>query len=466
VSDRQDTAHATSPALAAIVVAGIALRLLASGGDLWLDEIWSLRQVQGVHGALAALTIPHDNSHPLNALFLYFLGDAPQLAYRLLAVTSGGCTILLAAWIGRDRVGSLLAAGLIALSFPMLVYSSEARGYMPAVAAAMAAYLITRRILVAARWPTIVGFWIASVIGLLSHYAFAQVLVAIGAWAVWHLWSREHDRRAAVRLLIAMFAVPAAALALLYAGVLSHMRIGGGPVLRTSVVLADTIGWTLGLPTTWLVPGLLLALLVIGCEIAALRRDGDDAWLFLLVLVVVMPAVVTIVRPPILYARYFLLSIAFLVLALASLTTRLLRRGGVAAALGVALLALVCGGNAWRDVLFLREGRGSYRAALAWMVQQTPRRTITITSTNDFAVRQEVDFHARALATTGNAVAYQPLRTLPRAGADWLIVRRELHDPDSETTVEDAHGNTYDLRGTFPSYGPSGADWVLYARRP
>jgi hypothetical protein len=422
--------------------------------------------VQGVHGALAALTIPHDNSHPLNALFLYFLGDAPQLAYRLLAVTSGGCTILLAAWIGRDRVGSLLAAGLIALSFPMLVYSSEARGYMPAVAAAMAAYLITRRVLVAPRWPTLLAFWLVSVIGLLSHYAFVQVLVGIVAWSAWHAARRARDRRSAALRLVWMHAVPLAALALLYAGVLSHMRIGGGPVLPTSVVLGDTITWTMGLPTSWLVPGLLVALLVTGFEIAALRREDDDAWLFLLILVVVIPAAVTILRPPILYPRYFLLSVAFLLLMLASLTARLVQRGGVAAALGVALLALVCTGNVWRDVRFLQHGRGSYRAALAWMARQTPGRTITVTSSNDFAVRQEVQFHARGLAEPGTTFAYQPLRVVPRAGTDWLIVRREPHTPASEATVEDAHGNPYDLRRTFSSYGPSGADWELYARRP
>src|SRR5208283_5094387 len=59
--------------VAALVAAGLAVRLWCARGPLWLDEIWSIEN-------LAPLTrfwqvfwgISHDNNHFLNSLWLYF----------------------------------------------------------------------------------------------------------------------------------------------------------------------------------------------------------------------------------------------------------------------------------------------------------------------------------------------------------------------------------------------------------
>lgn len=86
-----------------------------------------------------------------------------------------------------------------------------------------------------------------------------------------------------------------------------------------------------------------------------------------------------------------------------------------------------------------------------------------VTGSNDFAVGHEITFHGRAVPG-GERILYQPIRTLPRRGTDWLIVRREMLDPEPASAVEDPHGNRYVLRRRLPSYGPSGADWYVDAR--
>lgn len=451
---------------AAIVAVGVAIRGAAARSDLWLDEIWSLALVRGAGSALDVLRIAHDNSHPLNSLYLWMLGDgAPAPCYRLLALASGIATIVLALRIGRTKgpMGSLVAGTMVALSFPLVIYSSEARGYMIAVAAAFGAFLLARRLLAAPRWPARLGFWLTCVVGLLAHYAFLQVLVALGLWSTAALWRSTRDRRRALAELFRMHVVPLAALAMLYVTTLARVRLGGGPKLPLDSIVGQTVGWALGLPFSWTGIAVSLAVLALALELWSMRREGDDAWIFFLALVVVVPVLVMALRPPLLYPRYFLPSVAFLVLILASLITRLLRRGGIASLAGVVLLVVFCSVNTTRIAWFLRDTRGSYRSALVWMASESPRSRATITGSNDFALRHEISFHGRALPA-GKRVDYVPLRRVPRGGADWLIVRREQRAPEPDATVQDQHGNDYVLRARFPFYARTGAEWFVYAR--
>lgn len=451
-------------AIGAILATGALLRSVASGGDLWLDEIWSLEHVRRAAGPLGVLLIAHDNSHPLNSLYLYALGDrAPQIAYRLLALASGLAAIALAGRIGarHGTAGALLASGAIALSFPMVVYSSEARGYMPVVALAFCAFLLVESLHAAPRWRTRIAFWGICVGGLLSHHVFVEMLAALVAWSVVRAWRRRTGAIAIAQT----YLVPLVTLGALYAAVLSRLRVGGGPRLPLETILGQTVGWTFGIPVDWIgiAGSALLVLLVVSAEATTLQREGDDSWIFLVLVTLVIPLAAVVLRPPLLYPRYFLLNTAFLLLALAAQVARRLRRGGLAARLAMVVVVVFVAGNAVRDIRFLRDGRGDLRAALVWIAEQSAQRRVLLTSSNDFAVGREVGFHGRQLPA-GKSIVYQPIRNLAHKGADWLVVRREPHDPEPDDVVEDPRGNRYTLRRRFPSYGPSGADWYVYAR--
>src|SRR5471032_1187414 len=136
-------------ALGIAVAAFAALRLACLRNDLWLDEIWSLQLVGLAHSPLQILTrLRSENNHPLNSLWLYLVGPgAPEWAYRLLSWATGSAAVGLAGLLARgqfkrmhpaDPEGGAEAAGLITVllfggSYLFILYSSEARGYAPAL---------------------------------------------------------------------------------------------------------------------------------------------------------------------------------------------------------------------------------------------------------------------------------------------------------------------------------------------
>ena len=124
--------------IAAATLVGSLLRIMMARGDLWLDEAWSLKLVAGISSPWAVFwEISHDNNHFLNSLWLAWLGpDEPAWAYRIPALVLGTLAIPLAAVIGwrRGRAGAVVAAWFVALSMPLVIYGSEARGYAGLVA--------------------------------------------------------------------------------------------------------------------------------------------------------------------------------------------------------------------------------------------------------------------------------------------------------------------------------------------
>ena len=126
-------------AVAALTLLGLALRLLAARGALWLDEAWSATFAQEAVTPIGVIwRVNHDNNHILNTLWLQLLGpDATPLAQRALAIATGTAAIPLAAMFcaRRSTAAALIAALAFALSPILVTYGSEARGYAPMIAA-------------------------------------------------------------------------------------------------------------------------------------------------------------------------------------------------------------------------------------------------------------------------------------------------------------------------------------------
>ena len=79
------------------------LMIAAIRGDLWLDEVMSLKTALTAPGWLALITQnANDNNHLLNTFFLRLLGWQQHLfVYRLPAVLFGIYTIVALAWTAR-----------------------------------------------------------------------------------------------------------------------------------------------------------------------------------------------------------------------------------------------------------------------------------------------------------------------------------------------------------------------------
>src|SRR4029077_19307910 len=116
-----------------VFVVATLLRVRGAMNDLWLDEIWSLDLVREIRSPIEVFTkIHHDNNHYLNSLFMYFTGQRGNWpGYRIPAVVAGCGTVILAWLIGlrRNKSAALFSMLIVAFSYVLVLYSSEARGY-------------------------------------------------------------------------------------------------------------------------------------------------------------------------------------------------------------------------------------------------------------------------------------------------------------------------------------------------
>ena len=117
----------------ACVVAAL-IRIVAARGELWLDEVWSIRLVQESAHSLRDIVfnIKHDNNHFINSFVIYILGPGrAEWLYRAPAVLAGTLAVLVAAWTYRRKNIITISAAVVLTGFSYLLvqYSSEARGY-------------------------------------------------------------------------------------------------------------------------------------------------------------------------------------------------------------------------------------------------------------------------------------------------------------------------------------------------
>ena len=156
-------------AVAALTLLGLALRLLAARGGLWLDEAWSATFAQEVGTPLGViLQVNHDNNHILNTLWLQLVGpDATPMLQRALSIACGTATIPLAALFARRGGGAaaVVAALIFAISPILVTYGSEARGYAPMIAAMLLMLVLIDRWLEERTTPTPGGITITALLG-------------------------------------------------------------------------------------------------------------------------------------------------------------------------------------------------------------------------------------------------------------------------------------------------------------
>ncbi len=446
-----------------------AARIAAARGDLWLDEIWSLELARIAGSVVGVFTAAHhDNNHHLNTIWLLLLGpDASPLALRLPAVVASGATIAVAAASERrrDAAAALVWAVLLAGSYVLVHYGSEARGYALALLFAMICFASMEALARAGRPAHAVSFAVSAVLGLLSHLTFLYVLLAFGAWGLALALSRRTSRRSVLPIALSL-AVPATAFVALWAVDLRFLVVGGGPPYELPVVLRRLSDATLGLPggtSSWIAV-LVLALAVL--EIVRMARESDPEWTFFATVLLVGPAVVlALTRPPVLAPRYFLVAVPFLLLLLARAVSRFGRRGRVPAFLAAGAVAAFLAGNSGLVSHLLVYGRGTYREAIAFVLDQSPAGTVTVGSDNDFRNAVVLEYHAAHVAG-GERLLYLPEAEWTAAGPEWGILHRFEDDPPGPPFVDAPSGRRYLLVRVFPYAGLSGWDWYLYRLEP
>lgn len=467
--------------LALIVVVSAAVRWVGMTCDLWLDEIWSLGLVREVKAPGEILTrVLHDNNHPLNSLWLWLLPPTgPAWTFRLLSWVAGALTVLLAGLIARRQFARLHpAAGGAAAEAAGLItavlaggchllghYASEARGYAPAVAAALLAIyaLLHRETRTWVRWAVVYG--VACGLGLLSHLVMAPVMAAGLLWSAGEVLAARGRRRAEIGRLLAWHAVPWALFAAYYFGFVRRLSIGGGPDNPLVGVLGDAAAFTLGLPAEtgrWLALPVLVVVVVVA--LGLLWRWERGLAVFYLLALGVLPLLGSgLGRFQLLFPRYFIVSAAFAVLLLGYGLARLWLRGTLARVGVLAMVVLFLAGNARHGVRLGSDGRGQYRATLHYLADETAASVVTVTADADFRNRPVIGYHA-ATSGLGRRLRYVPEDRVPQSGVEWYLVHRLDGGPPPTDGVTDRWGNAYQLAKVFPHAPLSGWDWAAYRR--
>jgi hypothetical protein len=442
---------------ASFVLLAALLRAPGLFTEFWLDEIRALSNVAAIGSAAEVFTaVHHDSNHWLVSLWMYAVGQqAPFWTYRLPSFFAGVAAVLLVGWLAEVDGGKpWLAMLLTATSFPLVFYSSEARGYALAALAGIATVLCLVRWTEsgAVRW--LAGYALAASAGIFSHLSFVFVLVAAAVYSL-VLVGRG---RLSLGHALAVQAVPFLLLGALVVVDLRYLGVGGGTREPPAVVLAQTASLALGGPIEG--RGLLLfaalAASVLVAELARRvrrywpnRRSTEPRfylWAFFAATTLLPVWVALALDPPFLFPRYFLVSVVFVPLLVASFASSLGRPWPAV------VLVVWLGANAHSLLQFAREGRGGYEEALRFLLEPSDDDVIAVGSDHDLRNGRVVGFYRERMGEKGKRLRYV---SAERPGdADFWI-----------GSYEGSRCHSCVLLRSYPSSSLSGARWVIYRIR-
>jgi hypothetical protein len=468
-------------AIVALTAMALALRLPGLFTGFWLDEIWSYtvaRDLRSIGDLFTRDEARIDNNHPLNTWFLWVLGDRKEWwIYRVPALVFGVAAVPMAGiilWRHAAPVAALIGAALLGVSFPFVFYSSEARGYSGVVFLALVGFdALDRDVADARSRPTrVLVFNVACVLGFLSHLTFSHFYLAGLFWSA--LRVRRHTSGVARQLtrLLALHAATIATILLLYFGFVRHLTIGGAAPTNPARIVVNALSLALGGPEDTPLSYAFAGVAACGwlTTVALLGRRRDDRWLFYVLVVVVAPAflmaydLVLSARPQPLIVRYFLVAMAFVLIACAEAIAHLLRAGGPPARVGLLVLALaMLAGNIAHLMGFLDHGRGGYQRAVARMLEASSDPVVTVGGDDDFRSGFVLEFYRRRLPA-GRDVQYirrEWAHELPPP--EWMIATRAIGNTDRPPPrIQTDAGAVYDYDSEHRYSGLSGMTWHLY----
>jgi hypothetical protein len=470
--------HRTEIAIvAACVAVGAALRVRGVLTDFWLDEVWSLFAAVDLASPIEILTRLHDdNNHPLNSLWMYGLGERQGwYVYRFPALVAGIATIA-AAWLAARRTGAMagvLAAVLVATSYPMVLYASEARGYAPmllcGIVALVAAPAVTEARTSRRRAAAAATVVVASIGGMLSHLLFFHWYAGIAAASV-VAGRRSPDRRDSGLVLATHGAVVVAA-GLLWLVFARHLPAPRGPVHAYLDVTIDAVSLAFGGPAraeggpaaAIAATVALGAIALAAAEIARSLRERDPAWIAPAVACFLAPALTLLaMRPEVVFVRYFLVAIVGLYLLAARYLARLAVGGALARVTLAVLLAAFLAGQVRHLMRFHEHGRGGYVAAIRHVAAASGGASVTVSSDHAFRNGKLVEFYAaRVPGARVTHVVYRGSGSAP----GWWLVHRFDGQPAPPPILRFGPAR-YRREGVFPHGSLSGWTWYLYRSWP
>ncbi|MCL7961064.1 MAG: glycosyltransferase family 39 protein, partial [marine benthic group bacterium] len=209
----------------------VLLRAVGLSTEVWMDEILSVRLVETLRSPLGVFTDIHsDNNHYLNSLWLWVVGpSAPAWMMRLPTLVLGATLVVLAYRVtrSRGRTEATVTAALFAVSYPLIHYSSEARGYGYLVFFTLAAYGAFRRWIAGGGMRAGAIYAVSAALAFLAHLGFATVFVALVLWSVLEVIDSRENRARVAWSHAGVHLLPAVTLLVLYFIDIRYMSAAG-----------------------------------------------------------------------------------------------------------------------------------------------------------------------------------------------------------------------------------------------
>lgn len=458
------------------VCVALALRVVAARGDLWLDEISTLKLVSSVTAySDIFLRVPRDNNHFLNSAWLWSVGpDASVMMMRLPAIVLGGLSVFAAGIAaGRfNRVAGVIGAFLLAIGYFFVHYGSEARGYSGMIFAVLVAYDAQQAWLARREWtrPPLT-FMAAICFGTFSHLTMVEASGALCLSAMAQIFGEPEKcpgsalRAAAVICGAAIVASTPAFACFLYGFFSPHFGVGNMDSFSFAALMQGLGGAaksTLGLPAEWNDPFVLM--LTAGfcfwmLTLVPRERRWFPAWaVFGLPL---LHAAMTL--PAQHYPRFHLTDAIGLMLLTSEGLGALWTRGKGERRLAAVLLGLICLGQIYNNYKFLSFGRGDYSDAVGWMNGKGPATYAIAEDGLPKETRIVLNFTKRRNGAPLTPVAPE---TWCDAPPQWLIVAAPPNDAerfvDRRTSGPADCPTTFVRDVVFEAWGLSGFSWALY----
>ena len=461
--------------LAALVAFAAMVRIIAAHNDLWLDEIISLQIAKAVKTPWQIFSAVHsDNNHHLNTLYLYFVraqDSAP--VYRYLSLLWGVALVPAGYWLlaRRSRVEAVILAGLLACSYPLIHFSSEARGYSGALFGSMLACAALTRWMAEtgeSRRSFFLGltYGMAMVVAILSHLTACLVWLPLTLGSLLVLLERPGRmkwllRWAGVNLL------PAFVLAALYFFDLRFLTELGGQPMTVLHGLGRMLALAIGWPAKDAATVCVVLVPLIGLTIWQLTAESKakEPLAILLALIYLVPlACMLLLQPAFFSPRYFLVVVPFFYVPLAMLLARLVeRRTGQLALAG--LLMLFVTGQTYLYATFVRVGRGQFTAAIEYMLAHNSSTQLSLSSNQDFRSSVELSYFAPRLLHDRHLV-YVPRDRQGSAPTDWFILHQEGYEASGPATLKQPGQPTWYRTAYFGASELSGQAWTIYSHQP
>jgi hypothetical protein len=463
-----------------IAFIGCSLRLLAARGDFWLDEVWTYKLVMKADSLWDLLAnVKHDNNHFVNSLFVWLLGpDRSDFAYRIPAVISGTLSIaaFMAASRRRGTNETLIVGCLMASSFLLIQYSSEARGYAYLQLFCGLSYLLFEEIRSQPHKPQQLSilpsglqvvFGFVCVFGLLSHLTFVEWYAGMFAGSAWIAFREPTPVLKRIGLLLRGHSIPLLLFPVVYVLHYQGNKVGGAEVSHWPQVAADTLSLLCGaaeqvLPRSLVFTAIFILMGVGGTRLFRLR---DPAFIVCLLLSSVVPLVLLMWQQfPFVYPRHFLVNILACLLLCASgfsSVAEAFRGARILVAVG---LMMIMFGNAIPSWELIRIGRGEYSSSLRKIALETSGKTISLGGDHDFRNSMMVEYFGPRVDAK-RVWKWIPNKKWTLTAPEWAMLHSFKTVRDVPKRIEASPGNTFfDYHHAGHYSGLSGWNWIIYHR--